>query len=251
MSPLDSGHSGAEQHETMIRETFGFRWRFPFVIVAALLLTVAHPLSKGLSAGQATFDILCSLLIMTVMVLVFEEQRHRRMALPPALFTLLAMWTSRVVAEPLAHWLHIAANLAAAGFIAFAFYGIVSELILLRLTRHAVLGAVCGYLLLGILWMLLYLAVETAVPGSFRISAEDDLRSAGPQSVRDLLGYFSFITLATVGYGDVTPVTPIARTLAWLEAVVGQFYLGVLVAGLVGFKVTQALDQKNVESDRG
>jgi hypothetical protein len=44
-----------------------------------------------------------------------------------------------------------------------------------------------------------------------------------------------------VGYGDVTPTTPVARTLAWLEAVTGQFYLAVLVAGLVGFKVSQGL----------
>jgi len=54
---------------------------------------------------------------------------------------------------------------------------------------------------------------------------------------------FSFITLATVGYGDVTPATPLARTLAWTEAVTGQLYLAILVAGLVGFKVTQATKQ--------
>ena len=55
------------------------------------------------------------------------------------------------------------------------------------------------------------------------------------------LSYYSFITLATVGYGDVTPITPLARTLAWMEAITGQFYLAILVAGLVGFKVTQAM----------
>jgi voltage-gated potassium channel len=55
------------------------------------------------------------------------------------------------------------------------------------------------------------------------------------------LVHFSFITLATVGYGDVTPTTPLARTLAWIEAIVGQFYLAVLVAGLVGLKITQAM----------
>ena len=52
----------------------------------------------------------------------------------------------------------------------------------------------------------------------------------------EALSYYSFITLATVGYGDVTPITPLARTLAWMEAVTGQFYLAVLVAGLVGSK---------------
>ena len=60
---------------------------------------------------------------------------------------------------------------------------------------------------------------------------------------RGALSYYSFITLATVGYGDVTPTTPLARTLAWIEAITGQFYLAVLVAGLVGFKVTQAMKE--------
>lgn len=44
-----------------------------------------------------------------------------------------------------------------------------------------------------------------------------------------------------MGYGDVTPITPLARTLAWMEAIVGQLYLAILVAGLVGFKVSQAM----------
>ena len=54
-----------------------------------------------------------------------------------------------------------------------------------------------------------------------------------PRPDRGALGYFSFVTLATVGYGDITPVTPLARTLAWLEAISGQLYLAILVAGLV------------------
>ena len=56
--------------------------------------------------------------------------------------------------------------------------------------------------------------------------------------------YYIFITLATVGYGDVTPSTPLARTLAWIEAITGQFYLAILVAGLVGIKVTQVINDQ-------
>jgi voltage-gated potassium channel len=48
--------------------------------------------------------------------------------------------------------------------------------------------------------------------------------------------------LTTVGYGDITPATPLARTLTWIVAVSGQFYLAILVAGLIGFKVSQAND---------
>ena len=54
-----------------------------------------------------------------------------------------------------------------------------------------------------------------------------------------MLTYFSFVTLTTVGYGDISPVSPAARTLAWVEAVTGQFYLAVIVAGLVSVLVAK------------
>ena len=87
----------------------------------------------------------------------------------------------------------------------------------------------------------MYSSVETASPGSFAMPATIGAHAVPVQLDRGALSYYSFITLATVGYGDVTPVTPLARTLAWMEAITGQFYLAILVAGLVGFKVTQAI----------
>jgi hypothetical protein len=99
---------------------------------------------------------------------------------------------------------------------------------------------VCGYLLLGIIWSLLYSAVETVSPGSFAVPVRGESAVVNQPLDRGILGYYSFITLATVGYGDVTPTTTLARTLAWMEAITGQLYLAILVAGLVGFKVTQA-----------
>ena len=109
----------------------------------------------------------------------------------------------------------------------------------------AIFGVVCGYLLLGIIWTLLYSAVEAAFPGSFAAPASGLGKGVATRADRSTLSYYSFITLATVGYGDVTPITPLARTLAWMEAITGQFYLAILVAGLVGFKVTQAMKESN------
>ncbi len=111
---------------------------------------------------------------------------------------------------------------------------------LVRPYGDTLFGAVCGYLLLGIIWSLLYLAVETTSQGSFSVPAQAAADTANVQPSRGDLSYYSFITLTTVGYGDITPTKPLVRTLAWMEAVAGQFYLAVLVAGLVGYKVAQA-----------
>jgi len=103
---------------------------------------------------------------------------------------------------------------------------------------NGILGAVCVYLLLGVLWSLLYGLIETAIPGSFNGVTLDHEGS----HFNDLL-YFSFVTLTTLGYGDISPAKDVARVFVYLEAIVGQFYLAVLVAGLVGSYLSEKQTQ--------
>jgi hypothetical protein len=217
----------------------GRRWRFATVLVASLLLAVAQPLSSGLLGEQGSFDVFFSLLVAAVLLLVFDEREHRRIAFSLASSAFLGIWLSFALGGAAHTVVFVVANLLAAGFFAFALYGILCAILVKQASGDAIFGAVCGYLLLGIIWSLLYHAVETASPGSFAVPAPPAGQTAAGQVSRDALSYYSFITLSTVGYGDVTPITPLARTLAWIEAIAGQFYLAVLVAGLVGFKVSQ------------
>jgi hypothetical protein len=98
----------------------------------------------------------------------------------------------------------------------------------------SVFGSICGYLLLGMAWGVLYSMLDTVWPGSFEVERRLAEQVHANDSRIHLFTYYSFITLTTVGYGDVTPLSTPARTCAWLEALTGQFYLAVLVAGLVG-----------------
>jgi hypothetical protein len=97
-------------------------------------------------------------------------------------------------------------------------------------TADRILGSVLAYLLLGILWCFAYQLVDLLVPEAFR-TAEPLVPIPGRMSPQ--LAYFSFITLTTVGYGDITPVYPVVRTLAAAEALVGQLYPAILIARLV------------------
>jgi voltage-gated potassium channel len=221
--------------------TTGRRWRFAVVLAAALLLAVAQPLTSGLFDEQGSFDVFFSLLIVAVLLLVFDEREHRRIALSLGLAAFLGVWVGHGVGGPAGRLLLVGAYLLAAGFFAFALYGILRAIFAKEVSGDAIFGTVCGYLLLGIVWSLLYSAVETASPGSFAMPLPGAAGGAAAPLDRGALSYYSFITLATVGYGDVTPLTPLARTLAWMEAITGQFYLAILVAGFVGFKVTQAM----------
>jgi hypothetical protein len=179
---------------------------------------------------------------MAVMLLAFEKRDHRRMAVLLGLAAFVGMWAAHAFEGATNRTLLTSAYLLTACFFGFALSGIVRTILVGRATTDAILGAICGYLLLGIIWSLLYAAVETAAPGSFAVEVRG--REA-TRPDRSMLSYYSFVTLSTVGYGDVTPTTPLTRTMAWIEAVAGQFYLAVLVAGLVGFKVSQSQLRKS------
>jgi voltage-gated potassium channel len=94
---------------------------------------------------------------------------------------------------------------------------------------NVVVGALAIYLLLGIIWASLHMITLYFFPHAFKgITPE-----AGVDDFPRLL-YFSYVTLATLGYGEITPAMPISRTLAYLEAIVGTFYLAIIVASLIG-----------------
>jgi len=93
---------------------------------------------------------------------------------------------------------------------------------------NRIVGAICIYLLLGVMWSIAYAVTEYAQPGSFKGVTE----AVAPAWNRDWV-YYSFVTITTLGYGDITPLTETARSLSFAEAIVGQFYIAVAVAGLV------------------
>jgi hypothetical protein len=104
-----------------------------------------------------------------------------------------------------------------------------------QVTTHRIRGAIAIYLLLGALWAFMYQVVALNLPQAFRLP--EGLVASDPDTLRRELTYFSFVTLTTTGYGDITPVHPVARTLAMLEALVGQLYPAIVLAWLVSLAI--------------
>jgi hypothetical protein len=135
----------------------------------------------------------------------------------------------------------VAGHLLSAAFLVYAIVIIVRWLFAARrVTVNMICASLCVYLLLGVLWSLGYSLLEIAEPASFAFppSAPQSgprMRFGGEQMATAL--YYSFVTLSTVGYGDITPVTAAARMLSVLESITGQLYLAVLVARLVGLHI--------------
>ena len=97
-------------------------------------------------------------------------------------------------------------------------------------TGHRVRGAVAGYLLLGFSCAYAYALIDFLIPGAFQMQAAD-LQSGKAHSEAFL--YFSIVTLTTLGYGDITAVHPVARSVVMAEALLGQLYPAILIARLV------------------
>ena len=97
---------------------------------------------------------------------------------------------------------------------------------------HHLMAALNAYLLVGIFLGAIWLAMEEAMPGSLLQGGQPIPALTLPDGI-----YFSFVTLATLGYGDITPITPLARGLATFEAVFGQLYLAVMVARIVSLRI--------------
>jgi len=97
-------------------------------------------------------------------------------------------------------------------------------------TIYRVMGGIAGYLLIGYTWVFAYQLLVQTVPAAVQL--ENAMSDGLSRQPNDLV-YFSFITLTTVGYGDVRPVHPLARSMAVAEALVGQLYLAILIMGLV------------------
>jgi hypothetical protein len=112
--------------------------------------------------------------------------------------------------------------------------GLFAMLVLLRtfspgpITRRRIEGAVAAYLLLAMTFAIAFELVEVLRPGSL-LFVEGE-----PEVLHQAVGYFSLVTLTTVGYGDITPVSPLARQLAMAEGLIGQLYPAIIIGWMVG-----------------
>jgi hypothetical protein len=200
---------------------------FFYLLGALLFMLIAFPLSQDLGFGNMPMT---RAIVFTVLLLagVWSLKGGRLYAAGFA-FVIAGIALSILAANIDALLLQFASTLAISGFLLIAISHALKQVVFgTEMNLNRLVGAICVFLLLGIIWSFAYALLELALPGSF--SGFDT--GADPGSDSSWL-YFSFVTLTTLGYGDITPESASARTLAFMQAVVGQFYIAVLVAGLV------------------
>jgi hypothetical protein len=203
------------------------------LLISLLFIFVISPFIVSYHYGPTILNIIAAAVLLAATYAVSE--RRISMMIGLSLSTVSIILTFWLAAAP-AHWLVIISHgslVVLIGFFAVTILGYV--LGSGKVTSDKIYGAICAYLLFGYGWAFGYSLIEEVHPGSFTLP--------NPIDRHDLVGrvmemrYFSFVTLATVGYGDIVPHTPMARTMALLEAMLGQFYLVALIGRLVGLHI--------------
>ena len=229
----------ADRSDAMLRKAVG--GQYGPLLCALLILCVTSPGLTGGTLKGGLLDILMSCIVVTG--LYASLPKRRSIALGLAL-TAITLSTHRLVTAYRIEWLHGFHYALILAVLAFATLSILSAVVHDAIvTIETIKGAVCVYLLIGLAWVYVFALIDMGFPGSFKIDPTSETLAVGHLLVRRQLPrllYFSYATLTTLGYGDIVPLRGPAQTACYLEAIVGQMYLTVLVARLVGMHITHA-----------
>jgi voltage-gated potassium channel len=204
--------------------------RFMKLLALLLGMLVLAPLLEQFSHLLVLEDVFLTAVFIYAAYSISRNKFLLALAIGLALPAIASTWLKLFVK---AQWFAIFGGLCDVTFIIIITVAILAYIFRQEdISSDVIAGAIVAYLLMAVMWSQIYLLLETVKPGSFNFPA------GTRDSMPALLRYFSLVTITTVGYGDITPASPAARALANLEAVVGQLYLVIQVAWLVGMHVS-------------
>ncbi len=200
---------------------------YAVLLCSELLLILLYPFVAGATFGDEIFRLLAVFVFLTALYTVKGRGRITTIALilgAPAICLRLA----NIVEHR--ELVRLPDEISGLAFLIFVTAVLVTSVISNpSVTADTLAGAVSGYLLIGITFGLAYLMIESLLPGSFR-----DTIQPGKRFTPADFTFFSFVTLTTVGYGDIVPWGSHARSIAIVESMLGIMYPAVLVSRLVG-----------------
>lgn len=215
-------------------------YRHVYLLGSLFLLMLAYPFLGERLLGLALLDLLLIVTLATSILACATTRRQVAIGLVLAGALQIARWSVLITDHR--------GLLSAYPVLGLLFFGYVTGLMLgevfrrmSRVSADTICGALSIYLLLGLVWSFGYALLEIAEPGSFSFGGA----AASPHGA-DFARFigFSFVTLTTLGYGNIVPTNPRADALTSTEAIVGQIYLTVLVARLVALHLHHARENR-------
>jgi hypothetical protein len=217
-----------------------FENRFLYLIILIFLMLLAVPILSGFAGVRLFLDIFMTAILISTIYAVSERKHVSLIALLLALPMIVSMWTGFVLQESR---VILVGNIF--GVLFFVFTIIRFQVFIFRedeVNLNLIFAAAVVYLLMAIMWSYVHSSLESINPGSYSIPPDKGIHG------QFLFVYYSFVTTSTLGYGDITPLSSLARSLTIIEAVTGQLFIAVLIAWLVGVYISRAA-QKGANPD--
>jgi hypothetical protein len=241
------------------RENRFWKWflekRFVSLLIALVLLLVAAPVVRMLKpgassiAGAIILTVIFDIMLLSSLFAISHSKRSVKIALVPMVgafvFGLLDKW----MPNPTLQLLGLSCSILLLGYVVVMI--IIALFEAKKITTDTICASICAYLLIGVCWALLYSVLSILVPSAFHMGDQltESVQMGISSRLMSLTIYYSFVTLSTLGYGDITPVHPVARVLSTTEALFGQIFLTVLVARLVGLQIGQMMRYEKKKAD--
>ncbi len=212
-------------------QTTPSKHRFLILLCVLLFFVIATPFIDALIRLPALVDIFTTIVFIAAMYSIVRSKKHLVFSALLGLPMVISIWLGYFFKSAT---ILVIGELFGMMFIGFAVFELIRFILASEdVTKEVLFAAVIIYLLMALMWSFAYIVLEAIVPGSFNIP--------GPrvEEKQFVFLYYSFVTITTLGYGDITPATHQAGALTILEAIVGQIYLVVLVSFLVGMFVSR------------
>ena len=209
--------------------------RFSMVqlLIALALLIFFAPFVEEIKDGDIIVSLLLSLVLLSAILAVASRGRTLTVALLLAIPAVAGRWLNQFQPHFLPPAIFIVAGIGLVAFVVVNLLGFVLRAP--SVDVEVLCASISAYLMLGLIWTMAYWLVASVTPTAFAFNTATGTK----ESMEGFNAfYFSFVTLSTVGYGDITPVSKVARMLAATEAMTGLLYVAVLIARLVGLYST-------------
>lgn len=214
-------------------------WKYRILFATLVLLVVVNPFVTGATLAKWLLDVLLLLVLIAAVPAVAQTRRRMVIAMLVGLPGAVAICSQYITDDTAT--LRMLTDLLIGGFLVYVACSLLVVVLKAKeITTDMIFAALCVYLLLGVIWSLLYLALflsGTGTPEVAHFRIPDEFMADDEGNLLSIFTYYSFVTLTTLGYGDMTPISPAARTVAWLEALIGQLFVAVLIARLVGLHI--------------
>jgi len=214
------------------------RYKYEFLLAAQILLSVISPLFSSTVYGRSMIDLGITVVFAAAIFAISNTKKHFLIGMVLMTPTLILIWGVKI------YHIESLEFISLIGSVFFFCY--IAGLILVDILRakmvtlDIIAAGISVYLFFGNIFGFIYAIIGYVDPNAFTIPAATASYLGDNLSDVSSAMYFSFVTLTTLGYGDITPVNDFARSLAFLEAAMGQIYLTVLIASLVGIHISSS-----------